>query len=95
MTFLGTILTGAWSIGVVCVNYIKDHEFNAIATISAVFAGSGLIGTIVLINPNFCKISPIVQDILYAASTAYGNISSPLMLAFSIMFPKWYYKRVK
>lgn len=167
MTLLGTILTGVWSIGVVCVNYAKNREFNALATISAVFAGSGLIGTIISKNPSFYLISPIVQDILYAAmffgsllfkksliqiiveqsylknapeeiknrpqlikawrilsvawgclnisqaairiillysvsvstyyavSTAYGNISSPLMLAFSIMFPKFYLKRKK
>lgn len=165
MTFEGIILSGVWSIGVVCVNYIKEHQLNALATISAIFAGSGLIGTIISKNPTFYLISPIVQDILYAAmffgsllfkksliqiiveqsylknapeevknrpqlikawrilsiawgclnisqaalriillysvsvstyyavSTVYGNISSPLMLGFSIMFPKWYYKR--
>ncbi|EHJ01253.1 hypothetical protein CDLVIII_4759 [Clostridium sp. DL-VIII] len=165
MTFEGIVLSGGWSIGVVLINYIKDHELNALATISAVFAGSGLIGTIISKNPGFYLISPIVQDILYAAmffgsllfkksliqiiveqsylknapeevknrpqlikawrilsiawgllnisqaalriillysvsvsayyavSTVYGNISSPLMLGFSIMFPKWYSKR--
>lgn len=165
MTFEGIVLSGGWSIGVVLINYIKDHELNALAVMSAVFAGSGLIGTIISKNPSFYLISPIVQDILYAAmffgsllfkksliqiiveqsylknapeevknrpqlikawrilsiawgclnisqaalriillysvsvsvyyavSTAYGNISSPLMLGFSIMFPKWYFKR--
>lgn len=167
MTFEGIVLSGGWSIGVVLINYIKDRELNALATMSAVFAGSGLIGTIISKNPSFYLISPIVQDILYAAmffgsllfkksliqiiveqsylknapeevknrpqlikawrilsiawgclnisqaalriillysvsvsayyvvSTAYGNISSPLMIAFSIMFPKWYWKRRK
>lgn len=165
MTFEGIVLSGGWSIGVVLINYIKDHELNALATISAAFAGVGLIGTVISKNPTFYLIAPIVQDILLAAmffgslffkrsliqiiieqsylkndsgkiknsqkfkltcrflsiawgvltvsqaavrivllhsvsvsiyytiSTAYGNISTPLMIAFSIMFPKWYYKR--
>lgn len=29
----------------------------------------------------------------YAISTAYGSISGPIFIAFSIMFPKWYWKR--
>lgn len=29
----------------------------------------------------------------YAISTIYGNISAPLLLAFSIMFPKLYWKK--
>lgn len=29
----------------------------------------------------------------YAISTAYGTISSPIFIAFSIMFPKWYWKK--
>lgn len=165
MTFEGIVLSGGWSIGVVLVNYIKDHELNALAIMSAAFAGIGLIGTIISKNPTFYLIAPIVQDILlavmffgsllfkrsliqiiieqsylkndsgkiknsqkfkstcrflsiawgvltvsqaavriillysvststyYAISTAYGNISTPLMIAFSIMFPKWYSKR--
>lgn len=165
MTFEGIILSGSWSIGVVIVNYVKAREFNALAIMSAAFAGIGLIGTIVSKNPTFYLVAPIVQDILlaamffgsllfkksliqiiieqsylknesgeirnsskfklicrflsiawgvltvsqvlvrvvllysvsvgtyYAISTAYGNISTPLMVAFSIMFPKWYFKR--
>ncbi len=31
----------------------------------------------------------------YAISTVYGNVSTPLMIAFSIMFPKWYWRRKK
>ncbi|EKQ51704.1 MULTISPECIES: VC0807 family protein [unclassified Clostridium] len=165
MTFEGIVLSGGWSIGVVLINYIKDHELNALAIMSAAFAGIGLIGTIISKNPTFYLVAPIVQDILLAAmffgslffkksliqiiieqsylkndsgetknnpkfkstcrflsiawsvltvsqaavrivllysvsvstyytiSTAYGNISTPLMIAFSIMFPKWYSKR--
>ncbi|MDR3597955.1 VC0807 family protein [Clostridium sp.] len=165
MTFEGIVLSGVWSIGGVCVNYIKDHKLNALAVMSAAFAGIGLIGTIVSKNPAFYLVAPIVQDILlaimffgslffkrsliqiiieqsylknaseeiknslkfkstcrflsiawgvltvsqaairiillnsvsvstyYTISTSYGNISTPLMIAFSIMFPKWYSKR--
>ncbi|MFT8352528.1 VC0807 family protein [Clostridium saccharoperbutylacetonicum] len=165
MTLEGIILTGVWSIGVVCINYVKEKSLNALATMSAVFAGIGLIGTVVSKNPTFYLIAPIVQDILFAAiffgsllfkrsliqiiveqsylknspeevknkpqfktimkqlsiiwgfvcmsqalvriillytasvstyyaiSTAYGNISTPVMIAFSIMFPKWYSRR--
>lgn len=31
----------------------------------------------------------------YAISTVYGNISTPLLIAFSIIFPKWYWKKQK
>lgn len=165
MTFEGIVLSGGWSIGVVLINYIKDHELNALAIMSAAFAGIGLIGTIISKNPTFYLVAPIIQDILlavmffgslffkrsliqiiieqsylkndsgdiknslkfkstcrflsiawgvltvsqaavrivllysvsvstyFAISTAYGNISTPLMIAFSIMFPKWYSKR--
>lgn len=31
----------------------------------------------------------------YAISTFYGNISTPLLIAFSVLFPKWYWKREK
>ena len=33
------------------------------------------------------------KEVYFAISTAYGNISSPLMLVFSFWFPKWYWKR--
>jgi intracellular septation protein A len=165
MTFIGIILSGVWSIGVVLINFIKEHKVNALATMSAVFSGIGIIGTIISKNPSFYFVSPIIQDILialtffgslfckktliqiiveqsylknvseefkkqpkyksawriitiawgilnisqamlriilldtvsmssyYAISTIYGNISGPILLAFSIMFPKWYWKR--
>ncbi|GKX68524.1 VC0807 family protein [Inconstantimicrobium mannanitabidum] len=167
MTLNGIILSGLWSIGVVIINFIKNHEFNALATISAVFYGVGLIGTVISKNPNFYLISPIIKDILYALiffgsllfkrsliqviveqsfykttskelksqakyihiwrmlsiawgilnlsqaglrilllhsismsqyyaiSTMYDNISTPLMIAFSIMVPQWYFKKQK
>lgn len=164
MTFDGIILSGVWSIGVVLINFIKEHKINALASMSAIFSAIGLIGTIISKNPTFYLISPIIQDILYALiffgsllfeksliqiiveqsylknvpeefkkkpkyksvwkiltvawgilnisqaalrtillyyvsmssyyaiSTLYSNISSPLLLAFSILFPKWYWK---
>ncbi|GAA0076970.1 hypothetical protein UT300005_13480 [Clostridium sp. CTA-5] len=164
MTFDGIILSGVWSIGVVLINFIKEHRINALASMSAIFSAIGLIGTIISKNPTFYLISPIIQDILYALiffgsllfeksliqiiveqsylknvseefkkqpeyksvwriltiawgflnisqavlrtillyyvsmssyyaiSTLYSNISSPLLLAFSILFPKWYWK---
>ncbi|AOR23382.1 VC0807 family protein [Clostridium taeniosporum] len=164
MTFYGIILSGVWSIGIVIINFIKEHKINALASMSAIFSGIGLIGTIISKNPTFYLISPIIQDILYALiffssllfersliqviveqsylknvsqevkkkpkyklvwriltvawgilnvsqavlrtillysvsmssyyaiSTLYSNISSPLLLAFSILFPKWYWK---
>ncbi|MBW6410722.1 VC0807 family protein [Clostridium weizhouense] len=164
MTFTGIILSGVWSIGVVVINFIKEHRINALASMSAIFSGIGLVGTIVSKNPNFYLISPIIQDILYALiffgsllfkrsliqviveqsylknvseefkkqpeyksvwriltvawgflnisqavlrtillysvsmssyyaiSTLYSNISSPLLIAFSILLPKWYWK---
>jgi Intracellular septation protein A len=164
MPLTGIILSGGWSIGVVIVNYIKEHEINALATMAAVFSGIGLIGTIISKNATFYFVSPIVKDILlaliflgslflerpllqiiveqsylknvseefrikpkyksvwriltiawgilnvsqavvgaillysvsmesyYAISTLYSNISTPLLLAFSISFPKWYWK---
>jgi len=165
MTIDGIILSGVWSIGVVLVNFIKERKINALALISVIFSGIGLIGTVISQNATFYLISPIIQDILaaliffgslffkksliqvvveqsylknaseelkkrpkyksawriltvlwgvvnishaflkiilfysvstsayYAISTAYGTISSPIFIAFSIMFPKWYWKK--
>ena len=165
MSLTGIILSGIWSIGVVIVNYTKEHEINALATMAAVFSGIGLIGTIISKNPTFYFISPIVRDILcaliflgslflekpliqiiveqsylknvpeefrkkqkykstwriltiawgvlnisqavigtillysvsmesyYAIITLYSNISSPLLVAFSITFPRWYWRK--
>jgi len=167
MTFNGIILSGGWSIGVVVINFMQEHKINALAAMSAVFAGIGVIGTIISKNPTFYLVAPIIQDILvasiffgsllfersliqiiveqsylkmipektrkrpdyksawrivsiawgflsvsqatlrvillysvsmssyYAISTIYGNISSPLFIAFSMLFPKWYWKRKK
>ncbi len=167
MTFDGIILSGGWSIGVICVNFIKERIISALASISAIVAVIGLIGTIISKNAAFYLISPIIQDILivfmlfgslflerpliqviveqsylkniskerrkqpeykkvwriitiawgvlgisqavvriillytvsmssyYAISTVYGNVSTPLMIAFSIMLPKWYWRRKK
>ena len=167
MTIDGIILSGVWCIGVVCINFIKEHELNALAAMSAIFSGIGLIGTIISKNPTFYLVSPIIRDILcalmffgslflkrslvqiiveqsflknapeelkkqpkykavwriltiawgflnisqvviriillysvsmtsyYAISTSYGSISGPLMIAFSIMFPKWYWKKTR
>jgi len=165
MTIDGIILSGVWCIGVVCINFIKEHELNALAAMSAIFSGIGLIGTIISKNPTFYLVSPIIRDILcalmffgslflkrslvqiiveqsflknapeelkkqpkykavwriltiawgflnisqvvirivllysvsmtsyYAISTSYDSISGPIMIAFSIMFPKWYQKK--
>jgi len=167
MTLSGIILSGAWSIGVVLINFIKEHKINALAVMGASFAGVGVIGTVISKNPTFYLVSPIIKDILialiffgslflkrsliqiiveqsylknvsedfkkqpkykaawrivtiawgilnisqagfrtvllysvsmsayYATSTIYDNISTPLLLAFSILFPKWYWKRTK
>lgn len=167
MILTGIILSGLWSIGVVIINFIKEHQINALATLSAIFSTIGLIGTIISKNPTFYLVSPIIQDILYALiffgslffeksliqiiveqsyfknaseelrkkakyksawriltvawgilnvsqaglravllysvsmdsyyaiSTIYSNISSPVLLAFSISFPKWYWKSEK
>jgi len=35
----------------------------------------------------------VSNEIYYAISTVYGNISTPLMLVFSFWFPRWYWKR--
>ncbi len=165
MPLSGIILSGVWSIGVVIVNFIKEHEINVLATMAAIFSGVGLIGTIISKNPTFYFISPIVRDILYALIffgslflekpliqviveqsylknipeelrkkakykstwkiltiawgalnisqaavgiillhlvsmqsyyaiiTLYSNISTPLLIAFSISFPRWYWKK--
>lgn len=165
MPLNGIILSGLWGIGVVIFNFIKEREINALAVMTAIFSGVGLIGTIISKNPTFYLISPIIQDILYALiffgsllfersliqiiveqsylknaseelrkkpkyksvwriltiawgilnisqgalrtillysvsmssyyaiSTVYTNVSGPLLLAFSIAFPKWYWKR--
>ncbi|WPC44514.1 VC0807 family protein [Clostridium sp. JS66] len=66
MTLKGVILSGVWSIGVVFINFIKEHQINALASMAAVFSGVGLVVTIISKNPTFYLISPIVQDILYA-----------------------------
>jgi len=167
MTLNGIILSGVWSIGVVLINFIKEHKINALAVMGASFAGVGVIGTVISKNPTFYLVSPIIKDILialiffgslflkrsliqiiveqsylknvsedfkkqpkykaawrivtiawgilnisqagfrtvllysvsmsayYATSTIYDNISTPLLLAFSILFPKWYWKRTK
>lgn len=167
MTLNGIILSGVWSIGVVFINFMKEHKINALASISAIFAGIGVIGTVISKNPTFYFVAPIIQDALgaliffgslfckrsliqiiveqsylknvseerkkqpeykkvwkiitaawallnvsqavlrtillysvsmssyYAISTAYGSISGPILLAFSIMFPKWYWKKTK
>ena len=164
-TIDGIILSGGWSIGVVLINYIIERKINALAIMSVVFSGIGLIGTVVSKNATFYLISPIIQDIIvaliffvslffeksliqvvveqsylkntsgelkkhpkyksawkiltvlwgfvnlshavlkiilfysvststyYAISTAYGTISSPIFIALSIMFPKWYWKK--
>ncbi|NMM64282.1 hypothetical protein HBE96_16785 [Clostridium sp. P21] len=165
MPLNGIILSGIWSIGVVIVNFIKEHEINVLATMAAIFSGVGLIGTIISKNPTFYFISPIVRDVLYALIffgslflekpliqliveqsyfknppeelrknakykstwiiltiawgalnvsqavigiillnlvsmqsyyaiiTLYSNISTPLLIAFSISFPSWYWKK--
>jgi intracellular septation protein A len=167
MTFTGIILSGVWSIGVVLINFMKEHKINALAVMGASFAGVGVIGTVISKNPTFYLVSPIIKDILigliffgslflkrsliqiiveqsylknvpedfkkqpkykaawrivtiawgllnisqavfrtvllysvsmsayYATSTVYDNISTPLLLAFSILFPKWYWKKTK
>lgn len=164
MTLTGIILSGLWCIGVVLINFIKDHKINALAAMAGIFSAIGLIGTIVSKNPTFYLIAPIVQDWLYALiffvslffersliqiiveqsflknvseefrrkpkyksawriltcawgilsisqavlrmillhslsmssyyaiSMAYSNISTPLLIAFSMTFPKWYWK---
>jgi hypothetical protein len=74
MTFNGMILSGAWSIGIVIINFIKEHKLNALATMSAAFSGIGLIGSIISKNPNFYLIAPIIQDILFAISQAVLRI---------------------
>lgn len=165
MTIDGIIFSGGWSIGVVLINFIKERKINALALISVIFSGIGLIGTVISQNATFYLLSPIIQDILaalifwgslffkkslvqviveqsylknaseelkkrpkykltwkiltvlwgfvnishavlkvilfysvstsayYTISTAYGTISSPIFIAFSIMFPKWYWKK--
>ncbi len=35
----------------------------------------------------------VSKEIYYAVSTAYGSISSPLLLLFSFWFPGWYWRR--
>ena len=35
----------------------------------------------------------VSNEVYYAISTAYGNISTPLLLVFSFWFPGWYWKR--
>jgi len=35
----------------------------------------------------------VSNEIYYAISTVYGNISTPLLLVFSFWFPRWYWKR--
>ena len=167
MTLNGIILSGVWSIGVVLINFMKEHKINTLAAMGAIFAGIGVIGTVISKNPTFYLVSPIIQDILvaiiffgslffersliqviveqsylknvskerkkqyeykkvwriitaaaailtisqaalriillytvsmssyYAISTVYGNISTPIFIAFAIMFPKWYWKRTK
>ena len=167
MTLNGIILSGVWSIGVVLINFMKEHKINALGAMGAIFAGIGVIGTVISKNPTFYLVSPIIQDILvaiiffgslffersliqviveqsylknvskerkkqyeykkvwriitaaaailtisqaalriillytvsmssyYAISTVYGNISTPIFIAFAIMFPKWYWKRTK
>lgn len=67
MTINGIILSGAWSIGVVVINFIKEHQINALAMMSATFAGIGLMGSIISKNPTFYFIAPIVQNILISA----------------------------
>lgn len=167
MTFNGIILSGLWCIGVVLINFIKEHKINALAAMAGIFSAVGLIGTVISKNPVFYLIAPIVQDILcaliffgslflersliqiiveqsylknvpeefkrkpkyksawriltgawgilnisqavlrtillysvsmssyYAISTIYSNVSTPLLLAVSITFPKWYWKMEK
>jgi len=167
MNLNGIILSGIWSIGVILFSFIKERKINALAGMGAIFAGVGVIGTVVSKNPTFYLVSPIVQDIIialvffgslfcqrsliqviveqsylknvpedfkkqpkysaawriitiawgiltlsqaalrivllysvsmslyYTISTFYGNISTPVLMAFSIMFPKWYWKRAK
>ncbi len=38
MTLDGIILSGGWSIGVICVNFIKERRISALASISAIVA---------------------------------------------------------
>jgi len=165
MTLSGIILSGVWSIGVVLINFMKEHKINALAAMGASFAGVGVIGTVISKNPTFYLVAPIIQDALlaliffgslfcqrsliqiiveqsylknvpeefkkqpkykaawrivtiawgvlnisqavlrtillysvsmssyYAISTIYGNVSGPLLLTFSVLFPKWYWKK--
>lgn len=67
MTLKGVTLSGVWSIGVVFINFIKEHQINVLASMAAVFSGIGLVGTIISKNPTFYFIAPIAQNILIAA----------------------------
>ncbi|WP_026888579.1 VC0807 family protein [Clostridium beijerinckii] len=167
MTLKGIILSGAWSIGVVILNFVKERKLNALAVMGAAFSGIGVVGTIISNDPSFYLIAPIIQDILlaiiflgslffrrsliqiiveqsylrnasedfkkqqkytaawriitvswgilnisqaivrtillftvsmssyYAISTIYCNVSTPALIAFSILFPRWYWKKVR
>lgn len=44
-----------------------------------------VVGTILLYS--------VSMESYYAISTLYSNISTPLLLAFSITFPRWYWKK--
>ena len=66
MTLNGIILSGVWSIGVVLINFMKEHKINALAAMGASFAGVGVIGTVISKNPTFYLVAPIIQDILLA-----------------------------
>jgi len=167
MTLKGIILSGAWSIGVVILNFVKERKLNALAVMGAAFSAIGVVGTIISNDPSFYLIAPIIQDILlaiiflgslffrrsliqiiveqsylrnvsedfkkqqkytaawriitvswgilnisqaivrtillftvsmssyYAISTIYCNVSTPALIAFSILFPRWYWKKVR
>lgn len=66
MTLTGIILSALWSIGVILIEFIKEHKINALASFAGLFAVIGLTGTLISKNPTFYFIAPIIQDALLA-----------------------------
>lgn len=66
MTLNGIILSGGWSIGVVLINFIKEHKINALAVDGCKFCWDWSNRYCYFKNPTFYLVSPIIKDILIA-----------------------------
>lgn len=64
MSLTGIIVSGIWSLTIICISFFKTKKLNAMAAITMFFSAIGLLGTIISKNPIFYFLYPIVTSLL-------------------------------